>query len=86
MPYSEEIFILAPERICAYDETRVELDCIDPNKGLTDRIVKDGPKDEGTSIVAKSSKSATAMCGRLGDDRSLHVYTGFISGYSFEPY
>ncbi len=53
VPYSEELRIVAPERICSYDETRVELDCTDPNKGASDRISRDGKEDDGTSIVTK---------------------------------
>ena len=84
-PYSEELNIVAPDRICSYDETRVELDCTDPSKGLTDRIVRAGPKDDGTSLVTKSSKTASAVCGRLGDGRAMPVYTVFNSVNSFEP-
>ena len=86
VPYSEELLIVAPERICSYDKTRVELVCIDPNKGASDRIIKDGAKDDGRSIVTKSSKSAFAVCGRLGDGRPLPFYIVFNSGDSFEPH
>jgi hypothetical protein len=72
-PYSEELIIVAPERICSYDKTRVELDCTDPSKGLTDRIVRVGTKDDGTSLVTKSRKTTFAVCGRLGDGRPMSV-------------
>ena len=85
VPYSEELLIVAPERIFSYDETRVELDCTDPSKGASGRIVRTCGKDDGTSIVTKSSKSAFAVCGRLGDGRPLLVYIVFNSGDSFEP-
>jgi len=84
-PYSEKLIIVAPERICSYDETRVELDCTDPSKGLTGRIVRAGTKNDGTSLVTKSSKTASAVCSRLGDGRSMPVYTVFHSGDTFEP-
>jgi hypothetical protein len=62
VPYSKELLIVAPERICSYDVTRVELDCTNPIKGASDRIIRDGTKDDGTFIVTKSSKSASAVC------------------------
>ena len=67
--------------------TKRETGCTtdDPNKGLTDRIVRAGTKDDGTSLVTKSSKTAFAVCGRLGDGRPMPVYTVFNSGDSFEP-
>jgi hypothetical protein len=85
VPYSEELLSVAPERICYYDETRVELDYTDPSKCASDRIIRDNAKDHGTSIVAKSSKSAYAVCDRLGDGRPLSVYIVFNSSDSFEP-
>ena len=68
--YSQEIIITAVERVCAYDETRMEMDCTKPGKGKGDRFIK-GKEDDGEAIVTKSSKTATAVCGRLGDERPL---------------
>jgi hypothetical protein len=86
VPFSEKLLIVAPERICSYDETRVELDCTNPCKDESDCIIGDGVKDDGTSIVTKSSKSPTAVCGHLGDSGFLPVYIVFNSGDSFEPH
>ena len=84
-PYSAELIIVVPERICSYSETRVELDCTDPSKGLTDRIVRAGNKGDGTSLVTESSKTASTVCGRLVDGRPMPVYTVFNSRDTFEP-
>ena len=83
--YSEQIIITHPERICSYDETRMEMDCTDPTKGKTDRIVKAGMGDDGTTVVTKSSKTGSACCGRLGDGRALPVFVVFASGDTFDP-
>jgi hypothetical protein len=37
--YSEEILIIALERICIYDERRVELDCTRATNGKTDMVI-----------------------------------------------
>ena len=84
VPYSEEFLIVAAKRICSYDETRVEMDCTDPSKGASGRIVRASSKDNGISIVAKSSKSASGVRGGLGDGRPLLVYIVLNSGDSFE--
>ncbi len=42
-PYSEEILITAPERICSYDETRMELDCTTAVNGKTNVVIRAGP-------------------------------------------
>ena len=34
VPFSEEIVITRPERICSYDETKMELDCTRGGSGL----------------------------------------------------
>ncbi len=79
--FSQEIIITAPERICSYDETRVKMDCTKPCKGKGDRFIKgSGKEDDGEVIVTKSSKTATVVCGRLGDGRFLPVYMVFASG------
>jgi hypothetical protein len=73
-PHSEPIFITHPERISSYDETRMDPDCTKACGGNTDCIVKAGLGDDGTSIVTKSSKSGSAVCGRLGDGRALPIF------------
>jgi hypothetical protein len=40
VPYSQEILITKPERICSYDETKMELDCTRGGKGREDKIVR----------------------------------------------
>ena len=80
LEYSEEILITHPERICSYDETKVELDCTSGGKGKTDTFIRDGPTDDGTGVVTKTGKCASAACGRLGDGRALPVYMVFASG------
>jgi hypothetical protein len=85
IPYSQEILIIHPERICSYDETKMELDCTRAGRGNTDRTIRDTNKDDGTTLVTKSSKCGTAVCGRLGDGRSLPCFVCFASGDSFQP-
>ncbi len=63
VPYFSEILITCPERICSYDETRMEFDCTRPSAGKTDRCLRDGDGDDGTTIVTKSSKSGSTICG-----------------------
>ena len=77
--------ITHPERICSYDETKMELDCTKGGKGNGDRTVRAGATDDGTTVVTKSSKCASAVCGRLGDGRALPVFTCFASGDSYAP-
>jgi hypothetical protein len=83
-PYSKKILIIAHERICSYDETRMEWDCTRATNGKTDMGIKAGQED-GTSAVKKSSTSDSAFCGRLGDGRALPVFICFASGDSYEP-
>ncbi len=75
-PYSQEILITHPERICSYDETKMELDCTKGGKGKYDTIVNSGPGDDGTVVVTKSDKCASAVSGRLGDGR-CYGHTNF---------
>ena len=84
VPYSEEIIITHPERICSYDETKMELDCTRGGSGKRDRFVRAGLEDDGESIVTKSSSCASAACGRLGDGRALPVYIVFASGETYD--
>ncbi len=81
-PYSKKLIITKPERICSYDETRVELDCTKGGQGNKDRTLR-VPDDDGTTVVTKSDKSASAVCGRLGDGRALPVFVCFASGDSY---
>ena len=55
------------------------MDCTKPGKGKGDRFIK-SKEDDGEVIVTKSSKTASAICGRLGDGRPLPVYMVFASG------
>ena len=85
VPYSEEIIITRPERICSYDETtRVELDCTKGGAGKRDRAIRI-PFDDGETVVTKSDRCASAACGRLGDGRALPVYIVFGSGETYDP-
>jgi hypothetical protein len=34
VPYSEAVFSTAPQRICSYDKTRMEIDCTCTSKGF----------------------------------------------------
>jgi hypothetical protein len=61
VPYSAEILITKPERIGSYDETKMELDCTRGGKDKKDRTLK-APDDDGTTIVTKSDKCASACC------------------------
>ncbi len=69
--YSEEIIITVPERTCIYDKTRIEVNCTRPVNGKTDKVIRAGPEDDGTSVVTKSSKSGSAVCGRVVNGRAL---------------
>ena len=80
VPYSEAVFINAPVRVCYCDETRMELDCKGSSKGMSDCIFKEGGTDDGTSLIPKNSRSACAVCGRLGDNRMMLVYIVYSSG------
>jgi hypothetical protein len=82
-PYSEKILITHPERICPYDETKMELDCTKGGAIKRDRYIR-GPKDDEETIVTKSSWCASAACGRLGDGRALPVYIVFAFGESHD--
>jgi hypothetical protein len=58
----------------------MEIDCTKPGKGKGDRFIKSVKDDDGEVIVTKNSKTATTVCGRLGDGRPLPVYMMFASG------
>lgn len=83
-PYSEPIVIIHPERICSYDETRLELDCTKGGKGKVDRIVRGGMDDDGSCLATKSSNTATTACGRTGDGKPLPPYIIFSSGEEYD--
>ena len=63
----------------------MEMDCTKAGKGKTDRTIRAGLTDDNTAIVTKSDKCGSAVCGRLGDGRSLPVFIVFNSSDSFEP-
>ncbi len=84
IPYSEENIITRPDRICSYDETKMELDYTRGSAGYRDRFVRERLKDDGEVVVTKSSCSDLAACGRLGDGRALPVYIVYASGDSYE--
>jgi hypothetical protein len=83
MPYSREILITHPERICSYDETKMELDCTRGRRGKIKKCVRSDPEDDGIVVVTKSSNCASAICGRLGDVRALPAFMCFSSGDSY---
>ena len=83
-PYSPPIIITKPHRIASYDETKVELDCTSGGKGKSDTFVRAGVEDDCETIVTKSGRAATAVCGRLGDGKALPVYITFNSGEEFD--
>ncbi len=84
LPYSQEIMITKPERICFYDETKMELDCAKGGKGKKDQTLR-VPNDDGSTVLTKSGKIASAVCGLLGDGRSLPVFVCFASRDSYAP-
>jgi hypothetical protein len=51
----------------------MELKCARAGRGNIDKIVKAGNGDAGTTIVTKSSKTGSSVCGRIGDGLSLPV-------------
>jgi hypothetical protein len=83
--FSQEIIITAPERLCSYDEPKIELDCTKVGKGNTNRTIRNGPEDDNTAIITKLDKRGSTFCGRLGDGRALPVFIDFKPGDSFEP-
>jgi len=85
VPFSHELIITAPERICYYDETKMELDCTKAGKGKIDRTIRDDTEDDNTAVVTKSDTCGVSVCGRLGNGRALPVCIVFKSGYSFDP-
>jgi len=78
--FSQEILIPHPERVCSYDETRLELDYTTHGKIKGDRYINTGENENGEVIVSRNSKTASAVCGRLGDGKSLLVFIVFASG------
>ncbi len=64
VPYSEEILITKPERICFYDETKMQLDCTRGGKGRTYNNVRWIPEDDGTTVATKSDKCTSASSRR----------------------
>jgi len=83
-PYSEDIIITRPERVCSYDETRVELNCTKGGTGKRDRAIRI-PFDDGETVVTMSERCASAACGRLSNGRALPVYIVFGSGETYDP-
>ncbi len=65
--------ITHPERICSYDETKMELDCIKGGARKRDRFVKPNT-DDGETMVTKSRFCASAACGRLGDGNQGYAH------------
>ena len=65
LPYSEGIIITHPERICNYDETRIEMDRT--KTAISIKMITTSKMDDATKIATKSSKFGSAVCGRLGD-------------------
>jgi hypothetical protein len=74
LPYSQKILITKPERICSLDESKMKLDCTRGGLGKKYQTIRDGPDDDGATVVTKSDKCASAVCGRLGEGRSLPVF------------
>ena len=74
LPYSQDITITHPERICCYEETKMEIDCTRGRNGRKGLIKRWGPGDDITTVVTKSDKCASAVCGCLGDGRVLTVF------------
>lgn len=82
--YSQELRIIHPERIASFDETKAEMDCTKGGKGNSDTIVRAGMDDDGEGVVTKSSACASAVCGRLADNRTLPAMIIFNSGESLD--
>ena len=61
LPYSQEIKTTKPNRICSYDETKMELDCTKGRKGKKNRTLK-APSDDGTTVVTMFDKCASDVC------------------------
>ena len=51
--YSKELLITRLERICSYDETKVELDCTKSGAGSRVRCIRDGSENDGEAVVTK---------------------------------
>jgi len=65
VPYSQEILIIHPDRICSYDETKMELDCTKGGKGRKDRTLKAGPDDDGSMVVTEMVARFRCLCASL---------------------
>ncbi len=64
IPYFEEVLITHPERICSYDETKMELDCTRSEASKRDRCIRDVRfPNNGETVVTKSSSCASVACG-----------------------
>jgi len=85
VPYSEELLITRPERICSYDETKLEPDCNKVRACKRDRCIRYGPEDDGEALVTKLERCASATCGGLSDGRALPVYIVFGSRETNNP-
>ena len=83
-PFSQEIMITAPKRLCSYDERKMELNCTKASKGNIDRTIGNDPEDDNTAIVTKSHKCGSDVCDRLGDGMALLVIIVFNFGESFK--
>ncbi len=62
----------------------MELDSTKGGKGKKYRTLR-VLNDDGTTVVTKSDKCASAVCGSLGDGRVLPVFVCFASGDSYAP-
>ncbi len=61
----------------------MELDSTRGGSGSRERFIRT-ENDEGEAVVTKSSCSASAACGRLGDGRAFPVYIVYASGNNYE--
>jgi hypothetical protein len=85
VPYYEELLITRPERVCSYEEMKVELDYAKGGTGIRDRCIRDGFMDDGKVVVTKSEMCALVARGRLGDGRALPVYIVFGDDETNDP-
>ncbi len=74
IPCYKDILTTHPERICFFDETRMELDYTRFRNCKRSRRIRDIRfHPNGETAVTKSSSCASAACGCLGDSRGLWV-------------
>ena len=70
----EEIFIVKPERLFSWDETKVALKMQAESKAKAERMVLAGPMDDGSIMASNSSVAASGIGSSLTSSHSLPAF------------